>query len=87
MRAVLAAIGIAFTLWLAAISPSAVALLLAACTLVAVGPLLLFRRAPSQNLWDQSMLKTQPPTRWFANLWVWWGVVAAILVGIYLKFW
>jgi SSS family solute:Na+ symporter len=86
-RLFLTAIPIVFILWLAAISPSAVALVLLVGTLVLIAPLMLARRAPSPNLWDQSMINAQTPGRWFANLWLWWCVLAAILVGIYIKFW
>ena len=87
MRAVLVTIATAFILWLAATSPSAVAILVLASTLVIVASLMLSRRAPSPNLWDQSMVKTQPPVPWFANLWLWWCVIAALLVCIYIRFW
>ncbi len=82
-----ALIAIAFILWLAAVSPSAVAMIVLVGTLFIVTRLLLARRSPSPNLWDQSMLKSQTPPAWFANLWLWWCLLGAILLAIYLKFW
>ena len=87
MRLAFAFIAIAFILWLAAVSPSAVAMAVLVGTLVIVTRLLLARRVPSPNLWDQSMLKSQTPATWFANLWLWWCLLGAILLGIYIKFW
>jgi SSS family solute:Na+ symporter len=39
------------------------------------------------GLWDRSMLRTEPKVRWYASLWLWWFVLAAILGGIYAYFW
>ena len=79
------AIGLIF--WMAAASPPAMALTLLAATMVSLPPLLVARRAPDANLWDRSMLQTSQPPRWYASLWLWWAVLAAILVGIYVRFW
>jgi SSS family solute:Na+ symporter len=74
-------------LWLAAISPSAIAGILLVATLVLLPPLLWRRRAPELNLWDHSMLVSGQPRGWYSSLWLWWIVLAALLVGIYVKFW
>lgn len=78
---------ISLILWGAAASPSAVAALLLVCTIGSVLGLILSRHTPTANLWDQSMLRSEEPPAWYANLWLWWGLLAAILVGIYIKFW
>jgi SSS family solute:Na+ symporter len=74
-------------LWMAAASPSAMALCLLVSTVVLLVPLLVARRVPDANLWDRSMLYTSQPPSWYASLWLWWVILAAILVGIYVAFW
>jgi len=83
----IAAIASAMILWLAAVSPSAIALVVLIGTALVVASLMRWRRAASPNLWDHSMLKTGEPGAWYANLWLWWCVLSAILVGIYVWFW
>ena len=83
----LAGIGCAAILGLGAISPSALAGILLAASVGLVVPLMLRRRAPQASLWDHSMLRCAGPARWFARLGLWWLVLAAILVGIYVTFW
>jgi len=63
-----------------------------AAVLLLLMPALVFglmraRRSAAANLWDHSMVRTAGPRRWYANLWVWWSLLAATLVGIYVKFW
>jgi SSS family solute:Na+ symporter len=82
-----AALASAMILWLAAVSPSAIALLVLIGTALVVAGLMRSRRVPAPNLWDHSMLKTGEPGVWYASLWLWWGVLSAILVGIYVWFW
>jgi solute:Na+ symporter, SSS family len=82
-----AALAIALIIWISAVSPAAMALTLLGSTLVLLVPLLIRRRAPVDNLWDRSMLHTGQPAAWYANLWLWWGLLGMILVGIYIKFW
>ena len=74
-------------LWLASASPTLTAILLLLGTLGAAIPLLRSRRAPAQNLWDHSMLSSGQPAHWYARLWLWWAVLAAILAAIYIRFW
>ena len=74
-------------LWLAASSPELTAAAVLAVTLGLVFPLLQSRREPAKNLWDQSMFSSGRPRPWYGNLWLWWWVLAGILVGIYAKFW
>src|SRR5262249_4071343 len=83
----LAGIGIILTLWVSAVSPSAIALILLLTVLVLLSPLLIKRKHPDHNLWDHSMLHTGQPPGWYSNLWLWWAVLGTILVGIYWKFW
>jgi SSS family solute:Na+ symporter len=83
----LATIAIALIIWVSAVSPAAMALTLLGSMIVMLVPLLLQRRAPVNNLWDRSMLRTGQPAGWYANLWLWWAVLGMILVGIYVKFW
>ena len=83
----ISAIAIAIIVWISAISPSVMALILLASAIITVIPLLVRRRTPGSNLWDRSMLHTGKPAGWYANLWLWWVLLGLILVGIYVKFW
>jgi SSS family solute:Na+ symporter len=82
-----AAVAIALIIWISAVSPATMALILLATTILLVVPLLIQRRAPAAHLWDRSMLHTGKPGGWYANLWLWWVLLGLILVGIYVKFW
>jgi solute:Na+ symporter, SSS family len=82
-----AVIAIVFILWVSATSPVAMALILLMSAFTLVVPLLARRKRPAPNLWDYSMLHTGKPRGWYANLWVWWVFLGAILIGIYIKFW
>jgi SSS family solute:Na+ symporter len=73
--------------WVGARSPSAIAGLLLFAMLASLVPLMIRRRQPAPALWDSSMLTTDRPCGWWANLWIWWALMAAILVGIYVKLW
>jgi SSS family solute:Na+ symporter len=73
--------------WIAALNPILIALALLFCTVFMVVPLMTARKSPDKNLWDRSMLSFGGPRTWYANLWLWWGLLGAILVGIYVKFW
>jgi len=83
----LAAVAIALIIWISAVSPATMALILLATTILLVVALLIQRRAPAAHLWDRSMLHTGKPGGWYANLWLWWVLLGLILVGIYVKFW
>jgi hypothetical protein len=74
-------------LWLAAVSPSAIALLVLVVTVLGISCLMRSRRTAVLNLWDYSMLQTARSGPWYWNLWFWWCVMGAILVGIYIRFW
>ncbi len=74
-------------LGLAAYSPGAVAMIVLVGTCVVLARLLPARLTPIPGLWDRSMLTTPTPGPWYANLWLWWGVLGGILVGIYVRFW
>jgi len=79
--------GTASAVWLGSISPTAVALILLGAMVALVVPLMFTRRQPAANLWDFSMLSTGRSRGWYSNLWLWWALLGAILVGIYIKFW
>jgi hypothetical protein len=78
---------VSLIVWISAVSPIAMALSLLLSTVIFLVPLLLLRKAPAENLWDRSMLHTGQPPGWYSKLWLWWVLLAAILVGIYIKFW
>ena len=82
-----AAVAIGLILWVSAVNPAVMALLLLASALLSVVPLLVRRRLPATNLWDRSMLHTGKPAVWYANLWLWWVLLGLILIGIYIRFW
>jgi SSS family solute:Na+ symporter len=50
-------------------------------------PLLVKRKLPMPNLWDWSMAGDNMDRPWYARLSLWWGLFAAILVCIYIRFW
>jgi SSS family solute:Na+ symporter len=77
----------AFIGWIAVVSPTAMALLVLVGMVGLVGLLMVTRRTVADHLWDQSMFDWGSDKSWYRNLWVWWLVLAAILVGIYIKFW
>ncbi|MHB8522809.1 MAG: sodium:solute symporter family transporter [Limisphaerales bacterium] len=81
------AVAIGLIGWLGAVSPSAIALVLLVVTPALTIPLMVSRQAAAANLWDRTMLSSGRPRGWYGNLWLWWAVLAAILVGIYIKFW
>jgi len=81
------AMAAAMILGLAAVSPSAIALMVLVGTVLVITGLMRSRRAASPNLWDHSMLKTGEPGPWYAKLWLWWCVLSAILLGIYVWLW
>lgn len=78
---------VAFVGWLAVVSPTAMAGLVLVGMVGLVGLLMVTRRAAADHLWDWSMLDWGADRRWYRSLWVWWLVLAAILVGIYVRFW
>lgn len=83
----LALLTVALVVWISAVNPAAMALILLAGTVSLLVPLLVQRRAPLASLWDRSMLHSGKPAGWYANLWLWWALLGMILVGIYVKFW
>ncbi len=82
-----AAAGTVLIVWVAAVSPGATALLILVVTAIGVAYLMGSRRLASPNLWDHSMLQTARRGRWYSNLWLWWCLMSAILVGIYIWLW
>jgi SSS family solute:Na+ symporter len=74
-------------LGLAFVSPTALAWLILIAFPALIVPLLVSRRQPKDNLWDRTMLSTSGSGRWTGNLWIWWSLLAAILVGIYAWLW
>lgn len=83
----LATLLVLLILWISAVSPAAMALILLTSTVLLLVPLLIRRKTAAANLWDRSMLHSGQPAGWYANLWLWWAVLGMILVGIYVKFW
>jgi SSS family solute:Na+ symporter len=73
--------------WIAAVSATAMVVLLLASLSLSVSLMLVVRRVPAGNLWDQSMLRSENPGLGLRNLWFWWLVLAAILIGIYAWLW
>lgn len=73
--------------WVAALSPTAVAVLVLVSMVVLVGRLVASRRTASANMWDVSMLSGKGSRRWYGNLWLWWCVLACILGCIYWRLW
>jgi len=82
-----AAVVIVVLLALGSVSSTAVALLLLAVTLASALPLVIGRRQPQRYFWDQTMLRTPGPRPWYGRLGLWWCMLAAILIGIYVRFW
>ena len=72
---------------MAATSPTALVLTLVVVSVTLVGILMSLRHTPKENLWDVTMLRYTAPRHWFAGVLVWWCLLAAILIGIYVKFW
>jgi len=79
----------ALILWIAVESPAATALLV----LVLVPASLAFycssAREHRDGYWDRSMLGL-PKTikqRWYSHLWLWWFLIGACFVAIYIRFW
>ena len=72
---------------LAAWSPATMAVLVGVTTLVGVILPATARTAVARGLWDRSMLHTEPRAVWYASVWLWWGIFAVILGGMYWYFW
>jgi SSS family solute:Na+ symporter len=87
LRGVYLVAGSGFILWLGAVSPPAMAIILLATVLPLIIPLMIARSASANHLWDQSMLRDVGSRPWYAAVWLWWSLFAAILIGIYLRFW
>jgi hypothetical protein len=73
--------------WTAIASPSAIAVLLIAGMVIALTLTITARRNAVEHLWDWSMCAREGNGPWFGNLWIWWLILAAILVGIYAWLW
>jgi SSS family solute:Na+ symporter len=86
-RSVCGVAAIIFLFWAASKNPGFIAMLLLLITVASVLGLIESRRTPAANLWDRSMLSTNQAVPWYGNLWLWWALLAIILVGIYIKFW
>ena len=74
-------------LWLGAVSPVAIAIMVAATNVVFVGIPALTRRTAMAGMWDVSMLRPDSGMPWYANLWIWWLLCASVFGGIYIYFW
>lgn len=74
-------------LLLAVLSPTIVAVLVCLTMGVFVGVPAVGRSKRLEGMWDLSMLSSGHGTRWYANLWLWWFLCAAVFVCIYAYFW
>jgi SSS family solute:Na+ symporter len=72
---------------LAAWSPATMAVLVGLTTSICILALMATRTTAVRGLWDCSMLQTKPRSAWYASVWLWWSIVAAVLAGIYWYFW
>ncbi len=72
---------------LAAYDTTNLAVLVGVTFLAGVAGPMTARSAVGRRLWDFSMLRTEPKVAWYASVWLWWGVVAATLIGLYWRFW
>jgi hypothetical protein len=74
---------------LAAISPTAIALLVLAAVAGSVGVLALRAVHPSPAMWDRSMLRLPAGERvpGYASVWLWWAIAGLCFLAIYLYFW
>lgn len=86
-RRVFLGAGVVLILGVAAVSPVAIATVVLVLTPVCLGGLIWRRRQAAPGLWDHSMLRTPGRHPWYARLWLWWAILAATLVGIYVRFW
>jgi SSS family solute:Na+ symporter len=73
--------------WLATVSPVATALVLMGTSAGCLLLLLVRRREVAANLWDHSMVRDDRRRPWYAGLWLWWSVLAGILVVLYALLW
>lgn len=84
----MAAVSILLIFWLASASIETLAILVLAGMAVSIFGLGLRRSRPVPNMWDYSMLSSQSESgAWYENLWLWWGISAAVMAGIYIYFW
>ena len=68
-------------------SPVVTAVLVAAAMLALVGWPMMYRSLPAVGMWDQSLLRSDVPVRWWASVGFWWLILAAIFLGLYIWFW
>ncbi len=74
-------------LWIAIVSPTAMAFSVLIVFLLSIGVPLLMRSKAAGGMWDRSMLWTSVKVPWYAGLGLWWLVFAATLFGLYIYFW
>lgn len=72
---------------LASWSAETTAVLVGLITLASVVLPALTRTTAVRGFWDYNMLRTEPKAAWYASVWLWWGVLAAVLIGLYWFFW
>ena len=80
-------VGAVLILWAAAVSSIQITLIFFVVSVVGTIALMCARRCPRPHLWDRSMLNLHQRSAWYQSLWFWWIVLAAILIGIYVRFW
>ena len=71
----------------AAWSPSVMALLVSGVMVSLMVYCLSARRTPLPHQWDQSMLACPAPGPWYTRLALWWLLLAATLLALYVYFW
>jgi SSS family solute:Na+ symporter len=75
--------------WLAAVNPAAVAMLILASVPLALALLGTSRRAPAAEMWDRSMLRLPrgETQHWYSSLGLWWVALGLCFAAIYAYFW
>jgi solute:Na+ symporter, SSS family len=74
---------VALTAW----DPAIMVVVMGVVMLAGIGLPAVRRTAVVRGLWDCSMLRTDPKVAWYASVWLWWALFAAIVVGVYWWFW
>ena len=71
------------------VSPIATAVLVLIVAVLFLAALMPPARIAGTGLWDRSMFRLPPGERqrWYANLWLWWMLISAMMAIIYYSFW
>lgn len=79
--------GIVSVCWLGVANPQAIAVVCLVVGLALGSVLLVRRRNAADGLWDWSMLSSECHSARLANPWLWWSIMAGLLVALYVVFW